>query len=193
MSTPLRIAVISSSVREGRFGPKVADWIVGEARQRDDLDVDLVDLADHPLPLRLSFAPSPEVTAELDKVSPRLAAADAFIVVTPEYNHSYPASLKNLIDWHGGQWHAKPVGFVSYGGLAGGLRSVEHLRPIFGELHAVTIRDTVSFHLAGNLFDEDGALKDPEGPEVAGKILLNQLVWWGRALREARDKTPYVG
>ena len=70
--------------------------------------------------------------------------------MTPEYNHSFPAALKNVIDWHGPQWHVKPVGFVSYGGISGGLRAVEQLRLVFAELHAVGIRDTVSFHSAWN-------------------------------------------
>ena len=88
-------------------------------------------------------------------MTPRLAAADAFVVVTPEYNHSYPAPVKTLIDWHFTEWQAKPVGFVSYGGMSGGLRAVEHLRGVFAELHAVTVRDTVSFHGAWDRFGPD--------------------------------------
>ena len=74
------------------------------------------------------------------------------MIVTPEYNHSFPASLKNTIDWFDSEWHAKPVGFVSYGGMAGGQRAVEHLRQVFAELHAVTVRDTLSFHMAWERF-----------------------------------------
>ncbi|WP_308298945.1 NADPH-dependent FMN reductase [Streptomyces sp. GESEQ-35] len=83
---------------------------------------------------------------------------------TPEYNHSFPA----------------------------GLRAVEHLRQVYAELHAVTIRDTVSFHNAGASFDDDGRLKDPSMPDAAAKAMLDQLVWWGRGLREAREKRPYA-
>jgi NAD(P)H-dependent FMN reductase len=111
-------------------------------------------------------------------------------VVTPEYNHSFPASLKNVLDWHHTEWQAKPVGFVSYGGLSGGLRAVEQLRPVFAELHAVTVRDAVSFHMAWERFGEDGAPKD-DASVAAAKVLLDQLGWWGNALREARAKTPY--
>ncbi|GAA2450838.1 NAD(P)H-dependent oxidoreductase [Streptomyces glaucus] len=190
-TTPLRIAVICASVREGRFGPTVARWITGQARRRGDVEVDYLDLADHPLPVGLSRSPSAEVAEALGRVTPRLENADAFVVVTPEYNHSYPASLKNLIDWHYTQWRAKPVGLVSYGGLAGGLRAVEHLRPVFAELHAVTIREQVSFHNAWDRFDENGTLKEPEAAEAAAKTMLDQLTWWGEALREARRKRPY--
>ncbi|MEV7525569.1 NAD(P)H-dependent oxidoreductase [Streptomyces sp. NPDC091371] len=188
---PLRLAVIISSVRDGRFGPVVGKWIAERAKGREDLTVDVIDLKDHDLPAALSYSPSPEAAEILGQVSPRLEAADAYIVVTPEYNHSFPASIKQLIDWNYSQWRAKPVGFVSYGGLSGGLRAVEQLRPVFAELHAVTVRDAVSFHMAWEQFNEDGRPKDETGPAGAAKVLLDQLAWWGNALREARAKNPY--
>ncbi|WP_421109620.1 NADPH-dependent FMN reductase [Streptomyces sp. NEAU-S77] len=189
--TPIRLAVIVGSTREGRFGPKVADWFTGRAALRDDLSVDVVDLADTPLPPSLTHQPGPEDAKALEAVTPRLDAADAFAVVTPEYNHSYPAPLKNAIDWHYSQWQAKPVGFVSYGGISGGLRAVEHLRPVFAEVHAVTVRDTVSFHGAWDAFGPDGRLTDPQGPDTAATAMLDQLVWWADALRTARAARPY--
>jgi NAD(P)H-dependent FMN reductase len=76
--------------------------------------------------------------------------------------------------------------------MAGGLRAVEHLRPVFAELHAVTVRDTVSFHMAGEKFDSEGQPKEPAGCNGAAKTMLDQLAWWGHALREARTKRPYV-
>jgi NAD(P)H-dependent FMN reductase len=85
------------------------------------------------------------------------------VVVTPEYNHGYTAALKQLIDAVKAEWVAKPVGFVSYGGVSGGLRAVEQLRLVFAELHAVTIRDGVSFAMAWNRFDEAGEPVDPRG------------------------------
>jgi NAD(P)H-dependent FMN reductase len=184
---PLKLAVIVGSVREGRFGPVVASWFAGQAEQHNDMEVDLIDLADAPLPQVLGGKASPEVTA----ISARLDAADAFTVVTPEYNHSFPASLKSVIDWHYRQWQAKPVGFVSYGGLAGGLRAVEHLRPVFAELHTVTVRDTVSFHGAWGRFNDDGDPIEPEVCNAAAKTMLDQLAWWGFALRDARAAHPY--
>ncbi|MBD0708063.1 NADPH-dependent FMN reductase [Streptomyces sp. CBMA291] len=179
------------SDREGRFAPVVADWLRSRLAEREDFAVTVVDLADLDLPTSLSYDPSPAVRAELAKVSPVLAAADAFVVLTPEYNHSYPASLKNLIDRHYTEWQAKPVGFVCYGGVSGGLRAVEHLRQVFAELHAVTVRDTVSFHHAHGQFDEDGRPKDPAGAEGAAKTLFDQLAWWGRALKDAKAVRPY--
>ncbi|MFI7499753.1 NADPH-dependent FMN reductase [Streptomyces sp. NPDC049687] len=194
--TPLRVAVVVASVREGRQGRRVAEWFLGTAAGRDDLDLDVVDLADVDLPLVMpgwGGTASPEAAAALAEVSPRLAAADAFVVVTPEYNHSFPAALKNFIDWHHPQWQAKPVGFVSYGGLAGGVRAVEQLRQVFAELHATTVRDSVSLHGPWSGLGEDGRPRDATVCEGAAKGMLGQLTWWGRALRAARRAHPYQG
>ncbi|MGW3141119.1 NADPH-dependent FMN reductase [Streptomyces sp. NPDC001139] len=187
---PLQVAVVLGSNRHGRFGPVVADWLLSRLRAREDLITRVVDVADAELPTTL--ARTPKTAAALSSVTPKLAAADAFVVLTPEYNHSYPAALKNLIDWHSTEWQAKPVALVSYGGVSGGLRAVEHLRQVFAELHAVTVRDTVSFHNVGGAF-EDGRPKDPTGPDAAAKTMLDQLVWWARGLREARERRPYGG
>jgi NAD(P)H-dependent FMN reductase len=191
----VRVAVIVGSVREGRFGPVVADWLAGVAGEQGGFEVDVVDLAEPDLPLAFpafGTTPAAAIVAEVGKVAPRLAAADAFVVVTPEYNHSYPASLKNAIDWHRDEWQAKPVAFVSYGGMSGGLRAVEHLRAVFAELHAVTIRETVSFHGAHTRFGPDGLPKD-DGAAVAAKAMLGQLAWWARSLTEAKAVRPYPG
>ncbi|MEU1181020.1 NAD(P)H-dependent oxidoreductase [Streptomyces sp. NPDC005820] len=194
--TPLRVAVVVGSVREGRQGRGVAEWFLGAAAAHDGLDLDVIDLADVDLPLVMpgwGAAPSPGAAAALADVSPRLTAADAFVIVTPEYNHSFPAALKNFIDWHHAQWQAKPVGFVSYGGLAGGVRAVEQLRLVFAELHATTVRDAVSLHGPWSGLGEDGRPRDAAVCEGAAKGMLGQLTWWGRALRAARRVHPYQG
>ncbi|MEU6174318.1 NAD(P)H-dependent oxidoreductase [Streptantibioticus parmotrematis] len=191
----LRCAVIVGSVREGRFGPTAARWFARTAAEPGRFEVDVIDIGDHPL-LALPgpvAKPTAEVAAALAEVTPRLAAADVFVVVTPEYNHSFPAALKSLIDWHFEQWQAKPVGYVSYGGRSGGLRAVEHLRQVFSELHAVSVRDTVSFHGGSSVFTDDGEPRDGAGARAAAKGMLDQLEWWGTALREAREKRPYLG
>ncbi|MEU2432779.1 MULTISPECIES: NADPH-dependent FMN reductase [unclassified Streptomyces] len=195
-SENLDLAVILGSVREGRFGPVVANWFVERARQHGRFTVDLVDLAEAQLPLELPPVPPalepdmprPEGMAELTR---RLDAADAFVVVTPDYNRSFPASLKAAIDWHYTQWQTKPVGFVGYSGASGGLLAIEQLRQVFGELHAHTVRDYVSFPRYYELFSPEGALRDPEGPNGAAKVLLDQLEWWGTVLHDARRDRPY--
>ncbi|WP_306187025.1 MULTISPECIES: NADPH-dependent FMN reductase [unclassified Streptomyces] len=189
---PLKVTLVIGSNRHGRFGPVVADWLLAHLRDRADLLPRVVDVAETAA-LPTTLARGPEATAALAGVTEKLASADAFVVLTPEYNHSFPAGLKNLIDWHFTEWQAKPVALVSYGGLAGGLRAVEHLRQVFAELHAVTVRDTVSFHNARASFDDEGRLNDPTAADAAAKSMLDQLVWWGQALREAKERRPYGG
>lgn len=186
---PIRLAVIIGSVRTGRFGPTVARWFAGTMTGNPEIEVDLIDLADVNLSPALDGNPdAPHSPAAALRT--RLAAADAFVVITPEYNHSYPAGLKTAIDSFHREWQAKPVGFVSYGGVSGGLRAVEHLRPVFVELHATPVRDSVSFANFWTVFDDDGRVTD-DGPAGAAKVLADQLVWWGRALRDARARHPY--
>lgn len=188
MTNPVRLAVIVGSNREGRFGSTVAEWFVAQAQPRADMAIDVIDLADVDLPIVYPARPSAAVVAYTDRID----QADAFVVVTPEYNHGYPAALKQAIDLAFYEWRAKPVAFVSYGGMAGGLRAVEQLRQVFAELHAVTVRDTVSFHMAHGQFDESGEPREPAGCNAAAKTMLDQLLWWAEALRTARAACPYA-
>ncbi|MFC9967828.1 NADPH-dependent FMN reductase [Nocardia ignorata] len=187
-AAPLRVAVVVGSTREGRFGTTVADWFVGELRRHGTLEVEIVDTRQVALSHAFGAVIDHPSRAEATE---KLSRAEAFVVVTPEYNHSYPGALKNLIDEHHVEWQAKPVGFVSYGGISGGLRAVEHLRPVFAELHAVTIRDTVSFANPWRRFDDAGELADSSDAVTATKSMLKQLTWWGEALRTARAVNPY--
>ena len=188
MNNPIRVAIIIGSTREGRFGPTVARWFADQAAQRDDMVVDVVDLAEMDLPAAYPQAFGPAERAYLARID----EADAFVVVTPEYNHSFPAALKQAIDLGRREWQAKPVAFVSYGGLSGGLRAVEHLRQVFAELHATTVRDTVSFHNYSRQFDQAGQPVDATGVAGAAKKMLDQLAWWATALRTARADHPYA-
>ena len=194
MEDSVIIVALVGSNRAGRFAPTVAKWFVAHATARKDMLLDVVDLVETPLPTVLpAFGQAlHKQDAELvAAVSPRLARADGFVIITPEYNHSFPAALKNAIDWHNAEWRAKPVAFVSYGGVSGGLRAVEQLRLVFAELHAMTIRDTVSFAGAWDKFDPEGRSKDPAA-DGAANVLLAELTWWARALRNAKAQHPYV-
>ncbi|UQX05464.1 NAD(P)H-dependent oxidoreductase [Streptomyces sp. RerS4] len=186
-----RLAFIVGSNRPGRFGHTVASWFLDRATTYGYRDIDVIDLAEADLPTVLGGPDAPRPPA-VEALARRIDAADAFVVVTPEYNHSFPAPLKNAIDWFRHEWYAKPVGFVSYGGISGGLRAVEQLRLVFSELHATTVRDGVSFHRAWEQFDEEGAPRDRAGCDGAAKIMLDQLDWWAKALGEARAKRPYA-
>ena len=197
MSELSRLLIVIGSVRDGRFGPVVADWVAGRAGEHGGFEVEIFDLADIDIPLALP-AESPKMAGAayprpdgMVSLTRALDSADAFILVTPEYNHSYPASLKAAIDWHFTQWQAKPVAFVSYGGAAGGRHAVLHLENVLTELHAVTIRDGLSFP---NYFFgfEDGEPLDPRAAAYA-KGMLEQLAWWAAVLRKARAEAPYPG
>jgi NAD(P)H-dependent FMN reductase len=195
-ATPLRLAVVVGSVREGRFGSKVAGWFAEEAREAGRYEVDVIDLAELPLPLVMpNFGSEPDApTAQLrDQLSARLHAADAFVLVTPEYNHSFPASLKNFIDWFRPEWAAKAFALVSYGGQSGGIRAAEHLRAVVSELHAVSVRDAMSFHNAWESFGEDNRIDDGGDSATAAKRMLGQLDWWATNLRDGLKSRPYPG
>jgi NAD(P)H-dependent FMN reductase len=183
-ATPLRLALIIGSTREGRFGTVVADWFAAVVTELDAFELDLLDLAELQLPHIWTRDGVPQLTEWWE----RLAAADAFVVVTPEYNHSYPAPLKQAIDLSRGEFTRKPVAFVSYGGLSGGLRAVEHLRGVFAEVRATTIRETVSFHGTTIRFDADGWPLDPAAGEAA-LLMLDDLAWWADTLRTGRLAT----
>lgn len=181
---PVRIVLINGSVREGRFGTWVGAWV-----QKNLVEVvtelDVVSLSDLTLPHDMTAHP------DIDAFGATIGSADAVVVITPEYNHSFPGPLKTAIDALREQWWAKPVAFVSYGGMAGGLRAVEALRLVFAELHAVTVRECVSLH------NPWGPAGDPEveypGPQATAAlhVMLRQLSWWAHALREARQRSPY--
>ncbi|MEU2257231.1 NAD(P)H-dependent oxidoreductase [Nocardia xishanensis] len=186
MNTPLRLEVIVASVRPERFAPVVADWFLRVVRARPEFDTDVIDLIDTPLPTDLTD------TLEARAFRERLAAADAFVAITSEYNHGYPASLKTAFDTAKHEWRAKPIGFVSYGGLSGGLRAVEQLRQVVAEIHMVSIRETVSIHQAKRQFDATGTPTDGAAID-ASERLLRQLHWWAEHLRTARAADPYPG
>lgn len=192
----LRLAVIVASVREGRFGPTIAGWFAGEAARYGRFAIDVIDLADLPLPVvlpRFGDEPDPATARVLAELTRRLDDADAFVVVTPEYNHGLPASLKNAVDWTGPEWNAKPAGLVSYGGHAGGVRAAEQLRQVLLALDAVTVRESLTFHHPREIFDEQGVPKDAENCAAAAKSLLRTLDWWASTLREGRERRPYAG
>lgn len=184
---PITIAIIIGSNREGRRAPLVAQWFGKHVHQRRDIEADVIDLAEVQLPFSMPQSDD-GATAQFAR---RLSAADAFVVITPEYNHGYPAVLKNAIDSALTEWRAKPVGFVAYGGISGGLRAVEALRVVFGALRAVTISETVSLHGVNRLFDDSGVLRDSSRTDRAAQALLDELTWWARALRSARHEMPY--
>ncbi len=184
-SRPLNLAIVIGSVREGRFGPTVARWYAERARMHGGYNVNVIDLAEYNIPGNMTR------NSDVERFSEQIAAADAIVVVTQEYNHSFAGPLKIAIDALKKEWHGKPVGFVAYGGISGGLRAVEALRIVFAEVHATTIRESVAFPLAWTKFDADGQPIEAEVVGNAATLMLDNLEWWGVALREMRNRVPY--
>lgn len=192
----LYIKIIVGSTRQNRFSEKPANWIYREAAARDGLDVELLDLRDYPLPffdeptlaLRTGEYSNPVATRWAQKVR----EADGFIIVSPEYTHAYPAVLKNALDYVYTGWHNKPVAFVSYGGV-GGARAVEQLRLVAIELQMAPIRNAV--HLPRDVYVAVMNEPVPVDPELfkpskpAADAMLDQLIWWTKALKVARAGT----
>jgi NAD(P)H-dependent FMN reductase len=123
------------------------------------------------------------------EIGKKLAQADAYIIIVPEYNHSFPAALKFIIDSFYSPWRVKPIAFVSYGGMSGGIRAVEQLRQVFAEMHAVCIRAGVILPNAWNLFGAKGELLQPDVVEKSMTTVLLQLEWWATALKNARENS----
>ncbi|RZU20419.1 NAD(P)H-dependent FMN reductase [Kribbella rubisoli] len=171
---PLRLVVLTRNLDSGRFGTAVTRWFAREVERAEEFKLDLIDLS----------------VVSLGELPRRIGDADAVMIVTAEYNHAYPGDVKTAIDAVRRPWYAKPVGFVVYGGRSGGLRAAEQLRLVFGELHAVTIRDSLGFR--DEDFTADGEPTDPT-TSAAAAAMLRQLAWWARSLRDARSATPYPG
>ena len=174
----LRVALIIGSVRTGRFADAVLPWLEERLAHVEWLKLDVVDLAEEDLDPRVLRGDSP--------ISERLRLADAFVVLTPEYNHSYPAALKHAIDTHYAEWQYKPVAFVSYGAGSGGIRAVEHLRGVFAEVFATTTRNGVPLSAPWSHLDDDGRYRPPEHVAAALEATLIELRWWALTLREGR-------
>lgn len=185
----LNVGIIIGSTRPGRNGEAVASWVHELASLRNDAVYHLVDIASFNLPvLDEPFPPSlhQPFTKEHSKAwSAAIAPLDAFIFVTPEYNHSTSGALKNAIDFLFYEWHDKAAGFVSYGST-GGVRAVEHLRGIVGELHIADVRSQVALSLFDD-FENFSTFKPRDVQATALNTLFDELVGWGGALKSYRE------
>jgi NAD(P)H-dependent FMN reductase len=183
----LNIAIIVGSTRPGRKAPDVARWVHGIASKRGDAAFELVDIADFDLPLFDEALPPimgryerPHTKAWAAKI----AAFDAFVFVTPEYNHAVPAALKNAIDFLFAEWNDKAAGFVGYGGV-GGARAVEQLRLVMGEIKVADVRAQVALSMWTD-FENFSTFAPGPQQEPAVNAMLDDLLAWGKALRAMR-------
>ena len=183
----LNIAIIIGSTRPNRVGESVARWVHEQATRRNDARYELVDLRDANLPLL--DEPVPPSLGRYSKPhtkawSARIAAFDAFVFVTPEYNHGTSAALKNAIDYLYAEWNDKVAGFVGYGG-AGGTRAVENLRLVMAEVMVATVRAQVALSLSTD-FENYSVFKPDPKHEKSLATLLDQVLAWGTALQGVR-------
>jgi len=195
MATKPRIALIIGSTRPTRFADKPAQWMLKQAQAREDIEVELIDLRDHPLPFFDELASNmwvPSQNPEAIRWQQTIARFDGFIFVVAEYNHSITGVLKNALDQAYKEWGRKPFTAIGYGGT-GAARAVEHLRGIGVELQMVSTHAAV--HIGGGDFMAVfpmGGNKPIEDIEAnllpAAKTALDELVWWANATLAARAK-----
>ncbi|NTX51101.1 NADPH-dependent FMN reductase [Myxococcus sp. CA039A] len=190
-----RLGIVIGSTRPGRRAAVVARWVHAAGQRHaavvaGDATLEVIDLADHDLPLL--DEPVPAIRGDYRHAHTRRWAAtvgafDGFVFVTPEYNHSFPAALKNAIDFLYAEWNDKAAGFVSYGGL-GGVRAVEHLRTTLAEVKVATVRAQVSLSKYTDvaLFTDPGNWSPAPAQEAALHTLLDEVLAWSRALKTLR-------
>lgn len=188
------LTVIIGSTRPGRAGLPIAEWFVERAKRHGGFTVDVADLAEIDLP----FYDEPNhprlgqyVHQHTKDWSATIERADAVVVVTPEYNYGYPASLKNAIDYLHNEWRDKPVGFVSYGGVAAGTRAVQQLKQVVTTLKMIPVTESVNIPFHAQFIDDEGRLQANEVMETAADAMLDELLRLNGALsslREERDR-----
>lgn len=190
----MKIKVILGSTRPNRVGERVAKWAAQKAGAVDGFEVELLDLRDYELPhfnepASPRYNPKREPEAATQKWLDKLAEADGYVIVTPEYNHSIPGVLKNALDYVAFEMVKKPVAIVSYG-TVGGARAAEHLKGIINEIKAVPVPEAVALHGPGEVLAEDGTFGgDTSSPWNADSLLgsvLEELNWWSKALAAGR-------
>lgn len=201
VTNALKIKIIVGSTRENRFSGRPAQWIFEEAKKLTGVDMELLDLRDYPMPFFDSPMPPSMAKGQYEnemvkKWAEKIGDGDAFIIVTPEYNHGYPAVLKNALDVISPEWSKKPIGFVSYGSAVGA-RAVEQLRQVAVELQMVPIKNAI--HIPVDMFMAAMMGTGATGPELFTPLregargdrvqaFFDELLWWARALKAARTQ-----
>jgi NAD(P)H-dependent FMN reductase len=186
-----KLKIIIGSTRPGRKGPAIARWIAGVAGQYKDFDIEILDLAEINLPL-LDEPNHPRlknyVHQHTKDWSRMIEDGDAFIFVTPEYNYSYGAALKNAIDYLHQEWQYKPAAFVSYGGLAGGTRAVQALKLVISSLKMTAVNESVNINFFMKYFNKDDVFSGEEMHNTAAKLMLDELLKWTIVLKNMREE-----
>lgn len=184
------LTIVIASTRPGRVGLPVGQWFTERAKTHGGFGVQVADLAEINLPLldepnhpRLRKYTKPHTRAWSELID----GSDAFAFVTPEYNHGYPASLKNAIDYLHEEWKYKPVGFVSYGAVAGGTRSVQQLKQVVAAVKMTPLFEAVAIPFVAQFIDDEGVFGPNEVIEEAADVMLDELLRVQGALRALRQ------
>ena len=184
-----KLIVVIASTRPGRVGLPVGEWFAARARAHGGFEVEVVDLAE----LRLPLMDEPnhprlrQYANEHTKAwSAQVGEADAFVLVTPEYNHGFTAPLKNALDYLHHEWQYKPVGFVSYGGIAAGTRAMQMLKPVLVALKLTPVMEAVNVPFVRQFIDDEEQFSPNEILEQAADAMLDELVRVESALRPLR-------
>ncbi|SKC84053.1 NADPH-dependent FMN reductase [Ohtaekwangia koreensis] len=186
-----KLRIITSTTRPGRKGESIAEWTQEIAKSHQDFDTRILDLAEINLPF-MDEAAHPRLQQyeheHTKKWSAQIEEADAFIIVLAEYNYGFPAPIKNALDFLHNEWAYKPVGFVSYGGLSGGTRSVQMLKEVVTTLKLVPLTEAVTIPFFSKYFDDQDTFKGDESLQKSAHILFTELARWTKALATLRTK-----
>ncbi len=183
------LKIIIGTTRPGRKGPAIADWIYNKAQKHPAFTVELLDLA----LINLPFLDEPEhprrkkyLHEHTKKWSAAIDSADAFIMVTPEYNYGFSAPLKNAIDYLFEEWSTKPVGFVSYGGLSGGIRAMQMLKQIVTTLKMMPLVESIPIPFFTKYINDEGVFTADDPLDKSADALLKEMEKWAGALKTIR-------
>lgn len=192
----MKLGIIIGTTRQNRQTPKQANWVAKTAQQFEDAEVTVIDLAGYPMPFFAEpvsprYNPNREIDPTAKKFLDKLAEQDAYVFVTPEYNHSIPGVLKNAFDYIDWQLVKKPATIVSHG-TVGGARAAMHLKEIISEAQAVPTPKFVAFAGMSEAIDEEGNINEelkanPYGPQATLEATLEELIWYGEVLKAGRE------
>ena len=194
----MKLQIIIGTTRPNRTTPRMAKWIAGEAKNLSDTEVEIIDLIDYPMPfldesISPRFNPDRHPNAQVQKWIDEIAQGDAYVFVTPEYNHSIPGVLKNALDYLTFELAKKPATVASHG-TVGGARATMHLKEILSESKAAITPTQLAVASMSDKIDEQGNLSDeqkslPYGPATALTNMLEELKWYSDTLAAARAKS----
>ena len=188
----IKIQVILSTTRPERRSEQIGKWVMSELSKNKEVEAELIDLKEWNLPFfdeakSMMSIKDEEISSDLIRDwGKKIAEADGYIIVTAEYNHGYPAVLKNALDYAYYQWHKKAIGFVAYGASVGGARSVEQLRQVAIELQMAPVANAVYIPAVWEKLKSDGSIEQP-GLKEGLDSMMEQLLWWTKALKNARE------